>query len=415
MTLENDYITFNTTTLIYSYKSSHILDNTTIQNIYLIFSKQLNEFRNYFNNAKFAVRNDYPELCFIDWEALDIDYTQNGKLILVHKEEIIIEKIIKDPINNETVTSNEIQYKKSYKYIYKGLTENIKAEHNLETINNLLSEQTEFIYYKIIKNAFVDVPVVSTSDYYWGVSSLNYGINTIINNIIDNIYKYVKYFDNDNITYGKNNITESLYIDRNANEVYGLFKSGYATSINLAKTFKLAMNYIGINCVLVWGTTTNNVIKNNSNSNEMWNAINLFDEWYSIDIAFNYYNICMVDNSIKKRDLNVDCATEKWNQKSNDDEDVIDLTPYTLFGSEYTSQYLKENCSILTSEDTYFIFPKLSEQNYVLIMNPRLFNENYNITVLTDVDKISLNKLYNHANNINNINSKQDILDNNIE
>jgi len=412
--LENDYIYLNTTDLIRSFKGKHASESSTIQNSYLIFSNQLNKFRNYFNNAKISLRSDYPELSFIDWDDLDIEYTKNGKLILVHNEKVIVEKLIEDPNTNNTITTTDNQYEKSYKYLYKGLTENLNSkEDNLKEIDDLLIKQVEFIYYKIIKNAFIDIPIIVNPEFSWSVSSLRDGINTVISNVIDNIYENVKEFDIDNITYGKNNITDSQYIDRNANEVYSLFKSGYATSANLAKIFKLAMDYIGIDCVLIWGKTTDNVKKNNTNSLEIWNSIKLFNEWYSIDVAFNYYNICMFDEVTKTREIKlnsfVDCATEKWNEKNKSNNDANIFIPYTFFGSVYTSYYLEEDSFMINLEDTYVLFPKLSQQNYELIMDLKLNNQNYNITTLI-INKVSANKANKISETANDIDMKESIL-----
>ncbi|OUM67336.1 hypothetical protein PIROE2DRAFT_58817 [Piromyces sp. E2] len=395
--LENDFVYLNITTLIHSTKSCHTSEFSTYQNLYLIFEEQLNSFRNYFNNAKNAARYDYPELSFIDWDALDIDYHENGRLILVHKELVKYKGVFfKDSLNDTVPTSNGI-YENTFTYLYKGLTNSTgKKRNSKDKITDYINEQTNFIYYEIIKNAFVDVPIVVGSDYYWTVSSFNNGINTIINNVINNIYSKVKSFDTEDITFNKNNITDYEFMDRNAEEVYGLFKSGYATSVNLAKTFKLAMDYIGIKCVLVWGKTTDNVKINKVERTEMWNAINIFDEWYSIDLAFNYYKVCKL-NSDRKRGLKlntfVDCQVDNDEEKSNKNN----LIPYTLFGSELAKNYLIEDSSVFTSLDTYLLFPKLSQQNYELYMDIKNSGSQLNITMLNNVSFIDTFK------NLNNI------------
>jgi len=416
--LENDFVYLNTTSLIQSTKSSHSSEFSTYQNLYLIFEKQLSDFRIYFNNAKNAARYDYPELSFIDWDALDIDYYKNGQLILVHKTQEKTSSLsllksnlndtstISDSIDNEesiestdrTITANEESIEgvieNTYSYIYKGLTNNSKNKReSKDIIKDYINEQTEFIYYDIIKDAFVDVPIVVGSDYYWTVASLNNGINTIINNVIKNIYNKVKSFDTNGLTYDKKNITDYEYRDRNAEEVYGLFKSGYATSVNLAKTFKLAMDYIGIKCVLVWGRTTDNVKNSNMDQTEMWNAIKIFDEWYSIDLAFNYYKICKVDSNGKrglKLNTFIDCQVQEALTMEIDEEkfNKNNTLPYTLFGSEIINNYLIEDSTVFTSSDTYLIFPKLSQQNYDLYMDIKTSYSNFNITLLNDMVSI---------------------------
>jgi len=402
--LENKYIYFNITNLIQSPKSSHDTDKSTYQNLYVIFTEQLNEFRNFFNNAKYAARNDYPELSFIDWDALDIDFYQKGKLTLVHKKQILKEKTLFDSNLNSTVVTTEIEYENTNKYLYEGLTQiSQKKIRSTEVIKDLIDEQTNFIYYDIIKDVFVDVPIVEGTDYHWTVSSLNYDINIIINNIIDNLYKSIKEFDYENVIFGKKNITDNQFAFRNGNEIYGLFKSGYATSINLAKAFKLAMDYIGIDCVLVWGKTTDKVKKENSDHSEMWNAINLFNKWYSIDLSFHYYKICKLEMG-SKRGLKLDTFTNCQFDKrlNNDITDMDSDSVYTLLGSEVISNYLVEDSTVFTSPETYLLFPKLSQQNYELAYDETISN-NYNVTRLNSVDSSIAFK------NINNVNTKENI------
>ncbi|ORX43599.1 hypothetical protein BCR36DRAFT_415451 [Piromyces finnis] len=381
---ENEYVHLNTTTLIQSFKNSHSTEYSTPQNVYLIFEKQLSDFKNYFNNAKYAARYDYPELSFIDWDALDIEYHKNGKLILVHNEFITPENTV---YINETINAG--MYENTYSYLYKGLTNNSRKNKNSkDIIKDYINEQIKFIYYEIIKNTFVDVPVVVNKDYYWTVSSFSKGINTIINNVINNIYSKVESFDSNNVTFGKKNITDTIYKDRNAEEVYGLFKSGFATSVNLAKTFKLAMDYIGIKCILVWGKTTDNIKNNNINNNEMWNVINIYDEWYSIDLALNYYKVYKMDTkTIEKLRQNNFVNHENDNEltMTNDEVNKNDYIPYTAFGSEVTNNYLLEDSSLFASRDTYFLFPKLTQQNYEFYMDVKTSYSNYNVTVLNEM------------------------------
>jgi len=402
--LENKYIYLNITNLIQSTSSSHDTDKFTYQNLYLIFKEQLNEFRGFFNNAKYAARNDYPELSFIDWDALDIDYYQKGKIALVHRKEILKEKALFDSNLNDTVVTTEIEYENTNKYLYEGLTQiSQKKIRSTQVIKDLIDEQTNFIYYDIIKDVFVDVPIVEGTDYHWTVSSFNYDINTIINNIIDNLYKSVTEFDYENVTFGKKNITDNQFTFRNGNEIYGLFKSGYATSINLAKAFKLAMDYIGIDCVLVWGKTKDSVKNENSDSSEMWNAINLFNKWYSIDLSFHYYKICKLEMG-SKRGLKLDTFTNcQYDKRSNDDiTDMDSNSVYTLLGSELISNYLIEDSTVFTSPETYLLFPKLSQQNYELT-HDEVISNNFNVTRLNSVDNSVTFK------NINNVNTKEKI------
>ncbi|ORX77245.1 hypothetical protein BCR32DRAFT_295725 [Anaeromyces robustus] len=418
---EKKYVVFNTTNLIQSSRSGHFSEYSTYQSLYLVFEKQLEEFRNYFINAKYAARYDYPELSFIDWDALDIDYGSNGKLILIHKEKII--EIDNSVLNTNNSANESIRYKKSYKYLYKSLSSTI---NNKDSLSNFMNQQTEFIYYDIIKDAFVDVPIIVTDEYYWSVSSLNYGINTIINNIIENIYKKVKEFDYDRIIYGKKNITDPVYFNRNADEIYGLMQSGYATPMNLAKSFKSAMDYIGIECVLIWGKTFKD--NHSVNQSEMWNYIKLYDKWYSIDLAFNYYDTINLGTKNKiKRGLNPNnffnrskLKKEKReeeiinnnknnnnNNSYNDERKIVkkDSPPYTLYGSKTIYSYLIEDSTIFTTEDSFFAFPKLYQQDYELYMVPKITENQYNIT--------KLNELQTTEKNINNVNMKDKLLDEN--
>lgn len=163
-------------------------------------------------------------------------------------------------------------------------------------------------------------------------------VENVKNNILDtiedyNIYDKIKYVHNllvNSIEYDSNFTNDNIY------DIYGAFTAKKAVCEGYSKAFKYIMDNLGIECILVCGST---VTISDETISHMWNYVKLNSEWYGVDVT---WDDPIINGGSVKNNLRYDYFLKGRN---------------TFYMSHFSSGKISET-------GMYFTIPSLSSTNY---------------------------------------------------
>ncbi len=150
----------------------------------------------------------------------------------------------------------------------KNVTDNVNELSDVERISNALSND--------------DVSLLADENEIFVFEEIKRICGEIINEDMNLFEKELAVHDYiiENCTYDLDALDERKTVSQHSSTAYGVLKNGKSICLGYTKTFKIFMDYLGIECIIVEGTA-------NGGEDHAWNMVKIDETWYNVDVTWD--------------------------------------------------------------------------------------------------------------------------------